>query len=540
MKSDIKNILKEFNYSDKTEALRELKILVVANINKNDFIAAQYYNNKLLLINSESYESNRDKAFISYNLHDLTTSEEFINKALQINNKEVFGLNIYSLIQISYNNYENAIIALRKAIKIDRKYIDSYNNLGTCLFKIEKIAEAFNNFKKAYKLNKNNTNTLINIGNILSLNDKYTQAINLFNKALNILPDNVNILTNIAICYCRKRDIVNAEKIFNKLKEASVNSHELNYIFSTTLLNLGYFEKAWPLFESRLHLENKHKNFKKQRILNKIKISNAVDLNKDRLLILREQGIGEEILFSSLYKKIIDINENIKIESDKRLVDIFKRSFKKNVFYEEGYFSSKESNAKKFDKVIYAGSLCKYFLNNKENFLNKKYLLPENKLKKKFERYFSNNEKIKIGLSWKSKISIYGSLKSIKISDLDLLFKNNRDFFSLQYGDINEEKNKFLNNDKKLKFFDDVDLFNDLDSLMGILSNLDVFITVSNSTAHIAAAMGVRTIVICPKKSSTYFYWNYVKGESFWYNNVTVLSLEESVEKTVSKIDKMI
>ena len=43
---------------------------------------------------------------------------------------------------------------------------------------------------------------------------------------------------------------------------------------------------------------------------------------------------------------------------------------------------------------------------------------------------------------------------------------------------------------------------------MGLLKNLDLFITVSNSTAHFAGALGIPTILICPKKSSTYYYWN--------------------------------
>ena len=62
----------------------------------------------------------------------------------------------------------------------------------------------------------------------------------------------------------------------------------------------------------------------------------------------------------------------------------------------------------------------------------------------------------------------------------------------------------------------DVDLFYDFDSLISILKNLDVFVTVSNSTAHFAGALGVPTILICPKKSSTYYYWNYEDGKTPW------------------------
>ena len=75
---------------------------------------------------------------------------------------------------------------------------------------------------------------------------------------------------------------------------------------------------------------------------------------------------------------------------------------------------------------------------------------------------------------------------------------------------------------------------------MSILKNIDVFVTVSNSTAHIAAAMGVKTMLICPKKSSTYFYWSNENNMTPWYKNVEIFQLDKSVGVTLSKIDKVL
>ena len=73
---------------------------------------------------------------------------------------------------------------------------------------------------------------------------------------------------------------------------------------------------------------------------------------------------------------------------------------------------------------------------------------------------------------------------------------------------------------------------------MSILKNIDVFVTVSNSTAHIAAAMGVKTMLICPKKSSTYFYWSNENNITPWYKNIEIFQLDKSLEVTLNKIDK--
>ena len=52
----------------------------------------------------------------------------------------------------------------------------------------------------------------------------------------------------------------------------------------------------------------------------------------ERIFVLREQGIGEEILFSSVYKDLLEKFHNVKIEADKRLISIFNRSFDKKFF----------------------------------------------------------------------------------------------------------------------------------------------------------------------------------------------------------------
>ena len=75
---------------------------------------------------------------------------------------------------------------------------------------------------------------------------------------------------------------------------------------------------------------------------------------------------------------------------------------------------------------------------------------------------------------------------------------------------------------------------------MSILKNLDIFVTVSNSTAHLAAAMGVKTILICPRKSSTYFYWSNENNKTPWYKNVQIFQIDRSLNETLENINKVL
>ena len=118
--------------------------------------------------------------------------------------------------------------------------------------------------------------------------------------------------------------------------------------------------------------------------------------SKDKLLVLREQGIGEEILFSSVYPEIINKFENIKIEADKRLISIFNRSFGKKIFVEEGDYS-KNSILSDFDNIAYAGSLIKFFRKNEVDFNHKHYLTARNDIVLKYKKRLNNyKSKLKI------------------------------------------------------------------------------------------------------------------------------------------------
>ena len=129
-----------------------------------------------------------------------------------------------------------------------------------------------------------------------------------------------------------------------------------------------------------------------------------------------------------------------RIEADKRLVPIFNRSFGKEIFVEDGYYS-KNSSVSDFDKIIYAGSLIKFFRKNKSDFDYIHYLTAREDIVHNYKEKLNNHkDKLKIGISWKSVVNIYGSLKSLSIKDFEPLFMDNRLIINLQYGDIDSDK----------------------------------------------------------------------------------------------------
>ena len=147
--------------------------------------------------------------------------------------------------------------------------------------------------------------------------------------------------------------------------------------------------------------------------------------------------------------------------------------------------------------------------------------------------------KKKIGMSGEVN-NVTGKLKSLKIEDFKVLFNEKRLIINLQYGDINKEKESLKKTNNNLVHLEDIDLFNDLESCISLLKNLDYFVTVSNSTAHLAGALGIKTILIVPNQSSSYYYWDLSKNSSIWYKSIKVVKIEGSINKTMAKINKII
>ena len=85
--------------------------------------------------------------------------------------------------------------------------------------------------------------------------------------------------------------------------------------------------------------------------------------NGIKTLVVKEQGVGDEILFSSIYNDLLKNNfSKIQIECDKRLLKIFTRSFNENIFVPFGHYSSSAKDIQKFDNVIYASRSDKMVL----------------------------------------------------------------------------------------------------------------------------------------------------------------------------------
>ncbi len=514
--------------------------LYINYIKENKFEKSLLLINDVLKIKKNYQPALRDKALILYNLKKADLGLNFILDSLQQNKNDYIALNILGLIYKELHKYDLAEKAFNKAIKINPNYAASYNNLGHLFYILNKKDLAFINFNEALKINPNFQEAINNIANYYNNNGNYKKAIKLYLEAKQKnLKLNEKILFNMAISYMNLENYELAEKYFKKAYKLEPNSGKLKQNYGILLLSMQRFKEAWFFYEGRLKLDEfKLKNDQINIVKKKLWNGKIIEKNK-KILIIKEQGVGDEILYSSMYGEAIKQFKNIKIETDSRLINLFTNSFNSKVFVPISTYSNSIEKLKPFDIVIYAASLGKIFRNKISNFPQTKFLFASKSDISNFDKkLLTISTKKKIGISWKSANKNTGDDKSL---DLDLLFPILRNkkftFINMQYGNTESVIKKF--NDKfNLQIFNinEVDLFNDFDSMSGLIKNLDLFISVSSSTAHLAAALGVETWIIKPKNHVLLHYWNYYKNTSLWYPNVKLFPHKKNWNDTICKI----
>ena len=223
----------------------------------------------------------------------------------------------------------------------------------------------------------------------------------------------------------------------------------------------------------------------------------------DNLLILGEQGLGDEILFASLFNEVRA--SHITVECDKRLIGIFGRNFPNIEFigrkhYVEGKWGTDDSWAddRVWDAQTLMGDLPTWYRRSKEDFLS----APDSYLEAEVDsRYLGMT-----GYSW---VGRQGAV--------DL--KPGSNGLSLQYG-VDDHIGLLV---------PDIDLKDDIDGLFSIIAGLKKVISVPTTVVHIAGALGIPTEVVMPKRGMDHGGFDKVNNSLNWRFNYNGSDWHKSV-----------
>jgi hypothetical protein len=283
-----------------------------------------------------------------------------------------------------------------------------------------------------------------------------------------------------------------------------------------SLLRLGDFDQGWPLYTWRCEPSLV------QSALPRWQPAMACD----QLLILPEQGLGDQIMLASMLPDAASLAAKAALIVDPRLRTLFQRSFPHLPVLAAG----QPFNAEPFQAQIALGSLGATLRPSKAHCLasRRSYLVADPAKTQALRRRHhpgatsispSATSQLLVGLSWSSASSANGVMKSLPLETLaSALSLPGIRLLSLQYGDTRAER-EALRRTTGLEVHADpeIDTFADIDNLAALIAACDLVVSVSNTTAHLAGALGQRTWLLIDSRLD--WRWGLSGSDTLWYPN---------------------
>jgi tetratricopeptide (TPR) repeat protein len=455
--------------------------------------------------------------------------------------------------------YDQAILNFQKVLELDDKNINAIYNLGNVLIDIKRYEYAMQCFTKVNELQPNSDDTLNNLGFIQLEFGYHEKALEFLNQAISINPNNISALNNLGKVHEEISLYLDALGYFDnaiRLKPNYVESYSNRGVVSK---NLNRFELAIIDYDTAIHLdpENPDAYYNKAILLLqlqqfsvgwdlyqwrwkiKIEFSKKLDTkipywnrqnsnSQSRIILWAEQGIGDEIFYFGMLKNFSDIDARVTVSADTRLHALFKRSIPELEFIDKNEISN-ICNEANFDFQAPIGDIGQLFSVDKSlEHKTPKPFLQINQSRcwdiKNKNSFLSG--KFVCGISWKSTNKDIGIAKSLNLIDLSpLLSIENVVFISLQYGSTADEI-EFVEKNIGIKIhtIDGLDIFNDIDGLVSLISLCDLVVTTSNITAHLTGAIGKKGMVLMPFSKGKIWYWHSGVGPSLWYPSLEMVS----------------
>ena len=529
------------NYYGQIDQLKQSRIYHERSILLNPYEIAFYINL------SETYRF----------LGNITLSKIFLEYALLIEENNKLALVLYARVLFNTNNLKQSLFNYQKLIssipypenfkyKVEyfHRLIDSSNTEkaklfldemkkedneknnrheedinyleGTLNIELKEYLNAVLNFEKCLSFNINNSYVYSSMAVVFERQNHYDKAINYLKKSISLDSNNVRALNNLGIIYSHLGNIKEGISLLENSLKIDPYNNEIKYVLGQLQIYNKKFKEGWKYFRSRwLYSRYKHKPFKSSKNL----LSNISD--KKNVFVWAEQGIGDQIMYGSMFSEMANLSKKLIVQLDKRLIKIFKNKHS-NIKFIGDYSELKEEE---FDFHLPFGNLGTFLRNDLTSFKNSKkpYVDFDKQIAEKVKKKYKKNNLL-IGISWTSHNGLLKEDKSVYLKNLIPILKlKNINFIDLEYKNSEIEKNEICKKyNVKINRVDEIDIFNDMLGLASIISACDLVITCSNLNAHMAGALNKKTYLLLPLGKGRLWNWGSTKDRSVWYPSVKI------------------
>ncbi|HKA42729.1 MAG TPA: tetratricopeptide repeat protein [Burkholderiales bacterium] len=401
----------------------------------------------------------------------------------------------YGITLLAVHRVGEAISHLQRALALNPDFPEALFNLGNAHSEDENLEEAVKCYRRAVALKSDYVEAWNNLGNALKGQDAVDQALGAYRKATALKADYAEAHHNMGVAFNYLGRPLEAIESYEKARDAEPGRPESQLNLAIARLMVGDFDRGWPGYEWRFRQTNPdNRIFARECSCPRWQ---GQSLAQRSVLVWGEQGIGDEILFSSMYREVIEAAKFCVIECVPKLQPLFARCFPgaRVVPKQE---PPHPLTCETFDYHSPAGGLARWLRPNVESFpAHGGHLVaaPERVAYWK-GRLAQLGEGLKVGFSWRS-INVTGE-RALHFTDLDRwepVFRTpGVQFLSLQYDECGAELARVQDRlGVRLHAFPEVDLFNDLEEAAALTAAVDLVISAPTAVSLLAAALGVPT-----------------------------------------------
>lgn len=522
-------------------------LLAVKYFKENDFKKTIETCKKIIATRSSTDDTHYLLALAQTQLKNYTDAFSEIEKAIKINKNKIEFFIFKGNLNRENKTYEKALESFQAAFEINSKNTDALYWTSVTMYQMGQKKSALNIINNAIAIEKNNkfilfkakcledlyefNDALIEYDYLLDINNKdfkallgksdllrrmfkYELAIEYATKAMDVDKTNINCYLLKSVIFKDMQKIDESLKILDEGLVIKPNSEQANFNKSIILLQSGKFKKGWELYEWRWKVAE-------WTSIPLVTSKPAWNGEKDICLyIWPEQGIGDEVMFASIFNDVKKDVTKLIVKVDLRLIEIYERSFPSIKFIS----SNDELNEQDYDYHLPIGSLPKFYRNELNDFndKNESYLKTNKKIDSVLNSQFSKySNQRKIGISWKSKNPLSGLKRSAELEDvLKYVDDNEAVYFNLQYGDVDLEIDAIQKKGFNIINISEINNMKNIDGLLSIINICDEVISIDNSTVHFAGAIGKKTEVLMHESAD--FRWEIQGNTTKWYKSLTL------------------
>ena len=370
-----------------------------------------------------------------------------------------------------------AIQHFEKAIELRPTYAHAFNNLGIAQNEQEQLDKAISSFKRAIELNPAFAAAHNNLGRVFEITGQTDEALACFKRAIGSNPNYGEAHCNLGYLLMRGGDFAN-----------------------------GMVENEWRFRQEKTPVEISQHNSPRWA---------GEDLKGKTLLVLAEQGLGDQIQFIRYVTHLHDFGAKLVVECQKPLFDLFQS------LETEAQILAKGDKLPPADYHCPLLSLPRILAEDPTQPYATPYLTADETLVDAWRTRLEPLTGFRVGITWQGNPRyLRDRSRSVPLKHFGVLADiDGVTLVSLQKGDEGVSQipafaeHHALADIEKMVAHDS----NIMDAAAAIM-NMDLVITSCTSIAHLAGALGVPTWVMLDSTGD----WRWLQGrdDSPWYPSI--------------------